>query len=83
MNIVIYGRDGCGYCTKAVSVAQRVVQGSTHTYTYKRLGADYAPEEFANRFPNARTVPQIYVDEKHVGGCDDFIEFLEANNPPL
>ena len=83
MNIVIYGRDGCVYCDKAVHLSQSLVQESQHSYTYKKLGIDYSVEEFSSRFPRARTVPQIYVDEKHVGGYTDLVKFLEANNPPI
>ena len=67
-HIDIYTKFGCGYCFRA-----------------KRLldekGADYAEhditmggpkrEEMLQRAPQARTVPQIFIGETHVGGSDE------------
>jgi len=27
--------------------------------------------EMAERAPGARTIPQIFINDRHVGGCDD------------
>ena len=35
-------------------------------------------EEMLSRAPNARTVPQIFIGEKHVGGSDDLASLEEA-----
>ena len=32
------------------------------------------------RFPNAKTVPQIWINDKHIGGYDDLMKWLE-NRP--
>jgi len=33
-----------------------------------KLGIDYEVEDFTAHFPYAKTVPQIYLDGKHIGG---------------
>ena len=33
---------------------------------------DFTAEELFEKVPNARTFPQIWIDEKHVGGYDQF-----------
>jgi len=37
-------------------------------YTVLKLGIDYEVEDFTAHFPYAKTVPQIYLDGKHIGG---------------
>jgi len=29
--------------------------------------------------PNARTVPQIFIDDKYVGGYNELLDFLESD----
>lgn len=72
MHILIYGKDQCPYCDKAVHVAQQVVQESEHTYEYKKLGRDFNREQLMEEFPGARTFPQIRIDDENIGGYDNF-----------
>ena len=72
MHILIYGKDQCPYCDKAVHVAQQVVQESEHTYEYKKLGRDFDRDQLMEEFPGARTFPQIRIDDENIGGYDNF-----------
>ena len=53
MNVEIYGADGCGFCDKAVDLAEELCLD----YTY--IDANQATIEFSRLFPGAKTVPQI------------------------
>jgi len=79
MKIEIYGRPNCLYCDKAVHVAQQLVQEtSENSYTKFMLGEDFTREELFEKFPTARTFPQITVDGESIGGYDNFVTLLEG-----
>ena len=71
MQVEIYGMDGCGFCEKAVDLAEELCLD----YTY--IDANTAMIEFSRLFPGAKTVPQILVDGDWVGGYSDFEEVME------
>jgi glutaredoxin 3 len=67
-NIEIYTSPYCGYCTRAKSLLSRKGVG------FKEIDVteDGARRsEMLQRSGGRRTVPQIFIDGKHVGGCDD------------
>lgn len=71
--ITIYGKDGCGYCIAATKVCtQRDLK-----YEYLRLDEHFTRDELLTKFPNAKTFPQIEVNTLHVGGYNEFVEYLE------
>ena len=45
-------------------------------FIYQELGKDFEMQFILEKFPGARTFPQITVDGKHVGGFDDLEAFL-------
>jgi glutaredoxin 3 len=64
----IYTTPFCGYCHAAKRLlAQKGVAFAEHDVA--RDPAQRA--EMVRRAPGARTVPQIFIGETHVGGCDD------------
>ena len=77
MKIEIYGKDNCPFCDKAVFLTQQVIQESHHTYNYYKLGKDFGREEMLEKFPGARTFPQIQIDGKNIGGYTDFEAYLQ------
>jgi glutaredoxin 3 len=73
MNIEIWGKESCPYCTKAKILAETMGLD----FIYKELGKDFDREEILERFPGARTFPQIIVDGNAVGGFDQFAQYLK------
>jgi len=71
--IEIYGKPMCPFCEKAKSLCE--TRG--FKYTYKSLGTDYTREELMEQFPNARTVPQIVIGGKKIGGYDQFTQYID------
>jgi glutaredoxin 3 len=43
----------------------------------KKIGDGYTREELLEAVPDARTVPQIFVDEQLIGGFTELKTFLE------
>ena len=69
--IEIYTKFGCGYCTRAKQLfnAKGV---AFEEYDVTMGGPKKA--EMLERVPEARTVPQIFIDNMHIGGCDDLMD---------
>ena len=75
MRIEIYGKTQCPYCDMAKRLAQRIVEESSqqnHTYNYYQLDHDFNREEILEKFPGARTFPQIMIDGKKIAGYTEF-----------
>lgn len=66
--IVIYTKFGCGYCFRAKRLLDD--KGADYTEHDITMGGPRR-EEMLERAPQARTVPQIFIGETHVGGSDE------------
>ena len=67
-SVVIYTREFCGYCARAKSLLE------SKGVDYVEYNATLAPEkrqEMIGKSNGGTTFPQIFIDERHVGGCDD------------
>ncbi|HEX8987393.1 MAG TPA: glutaredoxin 3 [Rhodocyclaceae bacterium] len=70
--VQMYATAVCPYCIRAEQLLKR--KGVTDI---EKIRVDLEPErrkEMETRVPGARTVPQIFIGETHVGGCDDLHE---------
>lgn len=66
--ITIYTKSTCGYCASAKDLLRQ--KGAA--FTEISVDGDPAGQAAMAARANGRwTVPQIFVGEKHVGGCDD------------
>ena len=72
--VEIWGKRNCPYCNKTKQMSQKFGLN----YIYHQLDEDFTKEEFLERFPDAKTFPQILVDDKHVGGFTDFRKLLKG-----
>lgn len=74
--VEIYTWATCPFCIRAKLLLWW--KGVDFT-EYKIDGNDAARNNMANRANGKRTVPQIFVNNRHVGGCDDLYD-LDAKN---
>ncbi len=65
--VVMYGRAGCGYCTRARQLLERKGVTWTEIDVENVSGARQEMQRRSGRY----TVPQIFVGERHLGGFDD------------
>ena len=68
--IDIYTKFACPYCVRAKRLLTE--KGADFTEHDITMGGPKR-EEMLARAPNAMTVPQIFIGDRHVGGCDDLI----------
>ena len=73
MKIIIYSKDYCSNCLK--------VKNRLKKYNPKILilDKDITREEFFEKFPNIKSVPQIIINNKHIGGHNDLEKWLAFN----
>ena len=66
----MYTTQVCPYCTRAKALLQQ--RGVT---SIDEVRVDLHPEERMRmvEMTGQRTVPQIFIGDTHVGGCDDLI----------
>jgi glutaredoxin 3 len=69
--IVLYTTPYCGYCRAAKSLLER----KGLSYAEIDVSGDFAKrEEMAARAFGRRTVPQIFIDDRHIGGYDELAQ---------
>ena len=71
-NVEIYSKSNCSFCDKAKYYFDQ------NDITYQEHNVEI-PETFKillERNPNARTMPQIFIDDKLIGGYTDLMEFV-------
>ncbi len=66
--IEIYSGGYCPYCARAKALLNK--KGAP--FTEYDVQADPKQREIMmQRTNNARTIPQIFINNQHIGGCDD------------
>jgi glutaredoxin 3 len=65
--IVIYTTSVCPYCVRAKALLDR------KGFNYEEIDAENLDirNEMIKKSGGARSVPQIFIDDQHIGGCDD------------
>tara|TARA_A200000113_G_scaffold225304_1_gene245728 strand:- start:8 stop:262 length:255 start_codon:yes stop_codon:yes gene_type:complete len=67
-DILIYSKPTCPFCVRAKALLTSLGQ------EFKVIDIAEHPEkrdEMIQKASGGYTVPQIFIDEKHIGGCDD------------
>ena len=72
--VEIWGRPGCSYCERAKQICKKFGLN----YIYHQLDEDFTKEWLLERFPGAKTYPQIIVDGEYIGGHDDFVKYKNS-----
>ena len=67
-NIEVYSGDFCPYCSRAKSLLKKKGLEFSEYNVRKDIQRQ---AEMQDRAPGSRTIPQIFINGRHVGGCDD------------
>lgn len=69
-HVTIYTRPFCGYCARALSMLGQ--KGAD--FTEIEAGMDPAlRNEMIGKSGGRATFPQIFIGDRHIGGCDDML----------
>ena len=73
MEIVIYSKNNCVFCTKA----KHLVKTLGLDYTEKKMEEFDSPQAMLEDIgKQVRTMPQIIIDDKHIGGYNELVEYF-------
>ena len=70
-SVVIYTRPFCGYCARAVALLQ--AKGVDFKEIEDAATDAVAKREMIAKSGGRSTFPQIFIGERHIGGCDDLM----------
>ena len=73
MKATIWSKYNCPYCDQA----KALLKNKGIPFEEKKIGDGYSKEELLEAIPNARTVPQIFLDDKLIGGFQELNEHLK------
>jgi glutaredoxin 3 len=68
--VLMYTTQVCPYCVRAKSLLK---QRGVEAIEEVRVDADPAQRDRMIELTGRRTVPQIFIGDTHVGGCDDLV----------
>jgi glutaredoxin 3 len=69
--VEMYLKSTCPYCMRAVQLLD--AKGAEREYYNVDMGG-VKKAEMVQRANGRTTVPQIFIDGRHIGGCDDLME---------
>ncbi|MDG1970291.1 MAG: glutaredoxin 3 [Paracoccaceae bacterium] len=73
--VEIYTTPICGFCRMAKSLLDK--KGVSYTEIDVMMNPS-KKSEMVSRANGGRSVPQIFIDDAHVGGCDDLYDLERA-----
>jgi glutaredoxin len=72
MKAILWSKYHCPYCDQAKALLrQRGIP-----FEERKIGDGYTKEELLEAVPTARTVPQIFIDDKLIGGVTELKTYL-------
>ena len=70
---IVWSKDTCPFCDQAKALlTQRGI-----AFEERRIGEGYTREQLLEAVPTARTVPQIFLDDQHIGGFTELKTHLK------
>lgn len=73
MTVLVWSKYHCPYCDKAKALL--TMKGIE--FEERKIGDGWTREDLLESVPDARTVPQIFINNKLVGGYDNLVAYIE------
>jgi glutaredoxin 3 len=74
MKAVVWSKDACPFCVQAKALLE--LRGIE--FEERNVSKDWTREQLLEAVPNARTLPQIFLDDRHIGGFTDLRSHLRG-----
>ena len=74
MKAIVWSKYNCIFCDQAKTLLE--LKGIP--FEEKKIGDGYTKEELLKSVPNARSVPQIFLDEELIGGFTELKSKLNS-----
>lgn len=80
--VILYGNNQCPYCVRAMNLMNE------KGIPFEKIEVQFSPmggllkddnyKEMVEKSNGGHTVPQIFIDGKHMGGSDDFVAWVNS-----
>jgi glutaredoxin 3 len=74
MRAIVWSKYHCPYCDQAKALLEQ----KGIEFEERKIGDGYTREDLLEAIPTARTVPQIIIDDKLIGGFTDLRKHLQG-----
>lgn len=74
MKAVVWSKNACPFCDQAKNLLK--LKGIE--YEERNISRDWTREQLLEAVPDARTVPQIFLDDKLIGGFTELRKHLQG-----
>jgi glutaredoxin 3 len=74
MRAIVWTKTTCPYCVKA----KQLLQQYNIMFEERNIQETWTKQDLLNVVPNARTVPQIFIDQKYIGGYTDLVDYFSS-----
>ena len=78
MKAIVWSKYHCPYCDQA----KALLKSKNIEFEERKIGDGYTKEELLEAIPTARTVPQIIIDGKLIGGFTDLQKYVSETMEP-
>jgi len=68
----MYTKTTCSFCV----AAKELLNSKNLSYLEKNIEVPENRSELLSRLPEVKTVPQIYLNDKYIGGYDSLVNFF-------
>ncbi len=75
-SVLIYTRPYCPYCARALSILQQ--KGADYTEIDDAAFDANKKREMIQKANGRATFPQIFIGDRHIGGCDELMALDRA-----
>ena len=63
-NVIVWSKEQCPHCVQA----KQLLTSKGIQFEERKIGENWTREQLLEAIPNARTVPQIIINEQLIGG---------------
>jgi glutaredoxin len=74
MKAIVWSKDQCSFCVQA----KNLLNSKNIEFEERNINHNYTREQLLEAVPNARTVPQIFLDDKLIGGFTELRQHLQG-----
>ena len=76
MKAIVWSKDNCGQCLQAKNML--LLRGIE--FEERKIGDGWTKEQLLESVPDARSVPQIFLNDEYVGGFTELKDRLQNVN---
>ena len=73
MKAIVWSKNSCPFCDQAKGLLK--IKGIE--FEERNVSKDWTKDQLMEAVPNARTVPQIFLDDKLIGGFQELKKYFE------